>query len=303
MTKNESEDLYQIALLIDQLKHDDVQLRINASKNLLRIAKALGPERTREELIPFLADSTDDEDEVLFAIAEKLGELTACVGGNDYVYLLLSPLEQLVAVEEGSVRDVATKSICMIVDSMTNAQIEQYYAPFVTRLASKDWFTSRVSAAALFHVGYSRLNENDKQRFRHLFLNLCSDDTAMVRRVAAQYLGNLVTQVKPPEAVADFVVPFESLSRDDQDSVRIQAVASSKKMVEILPVEVAKNRILPIVLSAAADRSWRVRWSLANLLHEICGAFGTQVTNSSLVSVFENLLMDAEAEVCFIIIS
>ena len=48
------EDLYQIALLIDQLKHDDVQLRVTASKNLLRIAQALGPDRTRDELVPFL---------------------------------------------------------------------------------------------------------------------------------------------------------------------------------------------------------------------------------------------------------
>jgi len=38
------EDLYQISLLIDQLKHDDVQLRTNACKNLPSIAAALGPE-------------------------------------------------------------------------------------------------------------------------------------------------------------------------------------------------------------------------------------------------------------------
>ena len=51
---NDREDLYQIAILIDQLKHDDVQFRVNASSNLTRIAQALGPERTRDELIPFL---------------------------------------------------------------------------------------------------------------------------------------------------------------------------------------------------------------------------------------------------------
>jgi hypothetical protein len=33
-------DLYQIALLIDQLKHDDVQLRLSASKSLPQIAQA-----------------------------------------------------------------------------------------------------------------------------------------------------------------------------------------------------------------------------------------------------------------------
>ena len=35
----ESEDLYQIAILIDQLKHDDVQLRLTASKSIVPIGK------------------------------------------------------------------------------------------------------------------------------------------------------------------------------------------------------------------------------------------------------------------------
>ncbi len=39
-------------LIFDQ--HDDVLLRLNAIHRLSTIALALGPERTREELIPFL---------------------------------------------------------------------------------------------------------------------------------------------------------------------------------------------------------------------------------------------------------
>lgn len=36
------------------LQHDDVMLRLNAIHRLSTIALALGAERTREELIPFL---------------------------------------------------------------------------------------------------------------------------------------------------------------------------------------------------------------------------------------------------------
>lgn len=43
-----------LALLADELKHEDIQLRLNAIRNLTTIAKALGPERTRSELVPFL---------------------------------------------------------------------------------------------------------------------------------------------------------------------------------------------------------------------------------------------------------
>ena len=41
-------------VLIDDLKSDDLRKRVNSVKNLNLIAFTLGPERTKNELIPFL---------------------------------------------------------------------------------------------------------------------------------------------------------------------------------------------------------------------------------------------------------
>ena len=46
--------LYPVAVLIDELKNEDIQLRLNSIRRLSTIATALGFERTRDELIPFL---------------------------------------------------------------------------------------------------------------------------------------------------------------------------------------------------------------------------------------------------------
>ena len=46
--------LYLVAILIDELKNEDVQLRLNSIRRLSSIAVALGVDRTRDELIPFL---------------------------------------------------------------------------------------------------------------------------------------------------------------------------------------------------------------------------------------------------------
>ena len=71
---NQNDPLFPIAVLIDELKvvpvrqicalssilantlrqHDDVLLRLNAIHRLSTIALALGAQRTRDELIPFL---------------------------------------------------------------------------------------------------------------------------------------------------------------------------------------------------------------------------------------------------------
>lgn len=46
--------LYPIHLLMDELKSDDVVLRLSSIRRLSTIALALGPARTRDELLPFL---------------------------------------------------------------------------------------------------------------------------------------------------------------------------------------------------------------------------------------------------------
>jgi serine/threonine-protein phosphatase 2A regulatory subunit A len=80
---------------------------LNSIKKLSTIALALGVERTRSELIPFLTgsflsvgmppthrlllslDTIYDEDEVLLALADQLGTFTQLVGGESYVHVLL----------------------------------------------------------------------------------------------------------------------------------------------------------------------------------------------------------------------
>lgn len=49
-----NEETSNVATLIDELKHEDVALRLNSIKKLDVIANALGVERTRTELVPFL---------------------------------------------------------------------------------------------------------------------------------------------------------------------------------------------------------------------------------------------------------
>jgi len=101
-----SSQIAPIAILMDELRSEDVQLRLNAIHSIPTIALALGPDRAREELVPFLQDSVDDEDEVLLALAEELGRnFEEYIGGSEHAHVLLGPLENLSAVEETLVRD------------------------------------------------------------------------------------------------------------------------------------------------------------------------------------------------------
>lgn len=45
---------------------------MNGISKLPTVALAIGPERTRTELLPFLKEATNDEDEILLSIASQV---------------------------------------------------------------------------------------------------------------------------------------------------------------------------------------------------------------------------------------
>ncbi|XP_072409661.1 serine/threonine-protein phosphatase 2A 65 kDa regulatory subunit A beta isoform-like isoform X2 [Chiloscyllium punctatum] len=291
------DSLYPIAVLIDELRNEDVQLRLNSIKKLSTIALALGMERTRSELLPFLTDTIYDEDEVLLALAEQLGSFTPLVGGPTHVNCLLPPLESLATVEETVVRDKAVESLRTISKEHSSSDLERYFVPLVKRLASGDWFTSRTSACGLFSVCYQRVSNPVKAELRLNFKNLCTDDTPMVRRAAASKLGEFAKVLELENLKSEIIPMFTTLASDEQDSVRLLAVEACVSIAQLLKREEVEKLVMPTLRQAVEDKSWRVRYMVADKFTELQKAIGPEITKKDLVPAFQNLLKDCEAEV------
>ena len=101
-------------------------IRLTAVNQLATIAAGLGEERTRRELLPYVVDSADDEDEVLLALATELAKFVPLLGGSQYAHLLLNPLESLLAVDETVVRDAALQTLHCIIQALTPAAASEY---------------------------------------------------------------------------------------------------------------------------------------------------------------------------------
>ncbi|KAF0759610.1 hypothetical protein AaE_003680, partial [Aphanomyces astaci] len=186
-------DVNAVTVLVDELRHDDPKLRLQAIKKVQVIASALGPQRTREELLPFLNETLDDDDEILLALAQELGEFVDLVGGPLNAYHLLSLLESLVAVDEASVRDTACKSMCKVVRQMSPEHITEHFVAVVRRLVTREWYTSRIAASGLFQVSYDQLPPATQAEMRAMFIQLCRDDLPLVRKAAATALGGFAS--------------------------------------------------------------------------------------------------------------
>merc|ERR1711981_1461045 len=108
---------------------------------------SIGQDETISQLIPYLHELIKTEDdEVLFAIAEELGwnfELMT----DKTVFMQL--LEDLARQDETVVREQAAKSLTMISEKLSDAEIQNVLAPLVIKLAQSEWFTARVSSCLL----------------------------------------------------------------------------------------------------------------------------------------------------------
>ncbi|KAL9259653.1 Serine/threonine-protein phosphatase 2A 65 kDa regulatory subunit A beta isoform-like protein [Drosera capensis] len=291
------EPLYPIAVLIDELKNDDIQLRLNSIRKLSTIARALGEDRTRKELIPFLSENNDDDDEVLLATAKELGVFIPYVGGVEHAHVLLAPLETLCTVEETCVRDKAVESLCRIGSQMRERDLVDHFTPLVKRLAAGEWFTARVSSCGLFHIAYPSAPDMVKTELRSIYNQLCQDDMPMVRRSAATNLGKFAATVESTHLKSDVMPMFEELTQDEQDSVRLLAVEGCAALGKLLEPQDCVEHILPVIVNFSQDKSWRVRYMVANQLYELCDAVGPEPTRMDLVPAYIRLLRDNEAEV------
>lgn len=316
--------LHPLAILIDELKSEDVVLRLNAIRRLSTIALALGADRSRDELVPFLSESLDDEDEVLLALADELGGFTEYIGGPQWAHLLLGPLENLAAVEETLVRDKAAESINRVCAVLSPQQIVEVHLPLLRRLSGGEWFTSRSSATALYASAYPRLDPSTaassseastsaapstgtplppadvaalREEMVKLFANLCTDDTPMVRRSAAKEMGAFTKQVDKATLIKDIVPVFRKLSSDDQDSVRLLTVDSLISIANAMDTSECKTYLGPTMKSMVQDKSWRVRYMVADNFVKLAEAAGEDIVRDELVGAYVHLLKDQEAEV------
>ncbi|EQC25018.1 hypothetical protein SDRG_17095 [Saprolegnia diclina VS20] len=289
------DELYPINLLTEEMRTDETETRIRSMRRLRTVAQALGPDRTRSELLPFLSQSTDDEDEVLVAMAEELGEFVDLVGGPNSASVLLGPLEVLATVEETVVRDKAVASIQKVLEVVTDAG--ELALPLVKRLTEGDWFTSRVSACWLFPVAYTKVDASSKKELRDLYTTLCGDDTPMVRRAAALNIGKFGAKMEKDIFVSTILPLFKVLTGDDQDSVRLLAIENCASIAKLLNEDENTQHVLPVARSSCEDRSWRVRFSIAKDFFPLAEAMGASIAEGELLHHFVQLIQDAEAEV------
>ncbi|CAK81537.1 unnamed protein product (macronuclear) [Paramecium tetraurelia] len=284
-------------IFIEELKSDDPNLKINAVTKIVSIAQILGPVRTCSELIPYLIDiieEQDNEDEFLIKLAQELVNLKPHTGTN--AHLLNVPLEILSSMEEPLVREKAVESLLLLAEDMPDSFFENHFFQIVQQLGQWDNFPSRISAASLFPLTYKHVSFEKKNILWELYKQLCGDDTPMVRRVCAGVLSDLAKIKCQPQQLLTI---WETLLKDPVDSVKIKAIEGSQQMLKLIDDNNELDTHLQAYFSLAdpREKSWRVRYTVPECLESIIEVVDKTILKTKAVPVFQQLLKDPEPEV------
>ena len=95
---------------------------------------SIGVEETVSSLIPYIENEIfeKEDDEVLFAVAEELGLVFTLIPDKTS---FLPALEKLAKHDETVVREEAAKSLIKICECLSDAEIQNVFAPLVIKLA------------------------------------------------------------------------------------------------------------------------------------------------------------------------
>jgi serine/threonine-protein phosphatase 2A regulatory subunit A len=211
-------------------------VQVNAVKSLPLFASAIDVEKTRDELIPCLANRIDAmPNETCFNLAEQLERLVPLVGGNDYVGILLNILVKLSCEGEVLVRERALESMRNICENLENEEYEKFFYPLIENMITSNWFTTKCSAGYLINVGppfsnsftsrlyfqicYVKMSLDKQTKLKNYFRDLIQDDSPIVRRSTGKRLVDFIHYIDKEHLKSEFVPIFDNLAKDNQVSL------------------------------------------------------------------------------------
>lgn len=283
------------ALFKSELNAEQLSVKVNAVRRLPIVINSTDTAKTvKSDILKFLAEYVDksDDDEVLYGLSVSLGECAEFFRQD-----MLPLLEKLLSAEETVVRDKAIGAFVKLVEQLSKAEIKSIIVPFVVKLASSDKFSQKMSALNLIAEIYPLVAVEDQSGLLDRINAMFTEESLILRRNLASKIGVICKYVPKETLVLDFFNQFKTLALDDSDSVRILCIESLVNLSKVFNDEENKVHIIPIIITLTGDKSWRVRFHLAQNFAGLAQALGKDIAVTSLISIFSTLLKDLENEV------
>ena len=282
--------------LLEDLQNPDIKIKKNAFQNLRGISLALGRERTRKELLPYLKSCIDEEeDEIIIELAKVLSNFIDCIGGKQYIKELLNLLEIILTIDDHFVRIEILNTIKSVVKQIGKlSEIETDLISIINNLYNSDDINQKKSAMNLLIFLYKDLNSNNKNLALNYFDKFIVDNNISVKKE----LLNEITEISLELSIDYIKKMINIILKDKNDSMRIDIVNIMLSIRNHKNINEFIDTIYDLIPKLAEDTNWRVRLTVSDKLNEFLNF--PNINNNfkqTSVNIFAKLLEDPEAEI------
>ena len=254
--------------LLEDLQSQDNKTKINAIHNLTNISLALGCEATRKELLPYLKNciNNEEEDEILIELAKILSNFLTCIGGIKYINELLNIFEVILSIDEPGIRKEAINSLKNILNQIGNIKdIEKELMNLINKFYSSDDVNQKLSALNIIILVYQNLEESNKKIVINFLENFSNSNNLSIRKELISELIK-ITKYLNIDIIKKFI---ETLIKDENENIKvdiINLIISLKDHKDLLQII---DYIYDLIQKLSEDLNFKVRLSLINNLPEI----------------------------------
>ena len=263
------EQITSISLLED-LQNMDNKIRINAIHNLRSISLALGSETTRKELLPYLKNciNNEEEDEILIELTKILSNFLDCMGGVDYTSELLNLFGVLLSIDEPTIRKEAINSLKEVLNQIGGINnIEKDLMEIINKFYWSDDVNQKLSAMNLIILLYNDLNENNKKIVMNYIENFLNSDNLLIKKELMSEIVKITCHLN-----IDYIKKLISIiTKDDNnnDNIRENLINVLISLKSHKDLNFIINFIYDLIIKLSEDNNWKVRLSLINNFSEI----------------------------------
>lgn len=282
--------------LLEDLKSTEAKTKINAIHNLRGISFALGRERTRKELLPFLASCIDEEeDDILIELAKALSNFLDCIGGKMYTADLFSILETLLCVDEDNIRNEAINSLKCIVKEINNTiEIEDQIIDMVKRLSESENENQKISAINIIVFIFKLLNEKNKTTCKEIISSFATDQSINVKRELCNSLQSFIIYLPIPQ-VKSLLTVFVNDTNDNIKTVVMDIILSLKTHPNINELA---DFIIAIITQLSKEEKWRIKLAVGDKLCELFNfKCANQKMKKTIIEIYDGFISDTQPEI------
>ena len=289
-------DQLTASTLLEDLRSTEIKTKKNAVQNLRGISLALGRERTRKELLPYLKSCIDEEeDEIIIELSKVLANFIDCIGGKQYIKELFNLLEEILTIDEPFVRKETINSIELIVQQIGNVnEVENDLMSMINNLYISEDINQRKSAMSLLIFLFKDLNDNNKNISINYFDKFVVDNNISIKK---EFL-NKVTEISLLLSIDYIKKLINIILKDKNDSMRIDIINIIMSIRQHPNINEFLEVIYELIPKLSEDTNWRVRLTVTDKLNEILefpnidNKFRAVCTN-----IFAKLIEDTEPEI------